>query len=165
VATRPERRPRDQDRRGGGTMPPCFLLRDWYESGKSDHRDQAFILPYLSNPVSPFHGEPLHPDHITFRLGGHPNPIDLVDRARVFQRIARRYGNESSIHVGFGRVLLNSASACFRRCCPLTRSATEVPDLKKGDKLKKGTTPIKKGMSSAVIGLIPNGPKLVPYVV
>jgi hypothetical protein len=40
-------------------MPPCFLLRDWYESGKSDHRDQAFILPYLSNPVSPFHGEPL----------------------------------------------------------------------------------------------------------
>src|SRR5262249_11198952 len=22
---------------GGGTMPPCILLRDWYESGKSIH--------------------------------------------------------------------------------------------------------------------------------
>ena len=40
-------------------MPPCLSLRDWYESGKSSHSDQAYRLPYLSTPVSPFHAEPL----------------------------------------------------------------------------------------------------------
>ena len=59
VATRPERHVGTKDLTVGGTMLACFLLRDWYESGKSDHRainrspDRCF-----SNPVSPFHGEP-----------------------------------------------------------------------------------------------------------
>lgn len=45
-------------------MPPCLYLRDWYESGKSVHSDQAYRLPYLPTPVSPFHAEPLHiPDY------------------------------------------------------------------------------------------------------
>jgi hypothetical protein len=42
-------------------MPPCLSLRDWYESGKSSHSDQAYRLPYLTTPVSPFRAEPLHP--------------------------------------------------------------------------------------------------------
>jgi hypothetical protein len=42
-------------------MPPCLYLRDWYESGKSSHSDQAYRLPYLPTLVSPFHAEPLHP--------------------------------------------------------------------------------------------------------
>ena len=41
-------------------MPPCLYLRDWYESGKSSHSDQAYRLPYLPTLVSPFHPEPLH---------------------------------------------------------------------------------------------------------
>ena len=40
-------------------MPPCLSLRDWYESGKSSHSDQAYRLPYLPTLVSPFHAEPL----------------------------------------------------------------------------------------------------------
>jgi hypothetical protein len=40
-------------------MPPCLYLRDWYESGKSLYSDQAYRLPYLLTPVSPFHAEPL----------------------------------------------------------------------------------------------------------
>ena len=36
-------------------MPPCLYLRDWYESGKSLHSDQAYRLPYLPTLVSPFH--------------------------------------------------------------------------------------------------------------
>lgn len=39
------------------------ILRDWYKSGKSDdlgRSKQVFCTPYLPNPVSPFHGEPLH---------------------------------------------------------------------------------------------------------
>ena len=43
-------------------MPPCLSLRDWYESGKSLYSDQAYRLPYLPTPVSPFHAEPLHVD-------------------------------------------------------------------------------------------------------
>ena len=60
MATRPECRPRDQDRRRAARCRPVFPFRDWYESGKSMPSDQAYSLPYLSTPVSPFHAEPLH---------------------------------------------------------------------------------------------------------
>jgi len=45
---------------GGGTMPPCLSLRDWYERGKSSYTGHLFRTIYLPTPVSPFHAEPLH---------------------------------------------------------------------------------------------------------
>ena len=49
-------------------MPPCLYLRDWYESGKSSHSDQAYRLPYLPTLVSPFHPEPLQYRLPTFSI-------------------------------------------------------------------------------------------------
>jgi len=46
-------------------MPPCLRLRDWYESGKSDHSDQTFSTPHPSTTVSPFHAEPLQALELT----------------------------------------------------------------------------------------------------
>ena len=40
-------------------MPPCFSLRDWYESDKSCPTGRKFSTIYLPTPVSPFHPEPL----------------------------------------------------------------------------------------------------------
>ena len=40
-------------------MPPCFPFRDWREGDKSSQPQQTYSLPYLSTPVSPFHGEPV----------------------------------------------------------------------------------------------------------
>ena len=45
---------------GAARCRPVFPLRDWHEGGKSTVSDQACSLPYLPNPVSPFHGEPVH---------------------------------------------------------------------------------------------------------
>jgi hypothetical protein len=54
-------------------MPPCLYLRDWYESGKSSHSDQAYRLPYLPTLVSPFHPEPLQSAFLfRFRLSRTP---------------------------------------------------------------------------------------------
>src|SRR5262245_40671744 len=60
VATRPERRPRGQDRSGAARGRPVFPLRDWHEGGKSAPSVPMCTLPYLPTPVSPFHAEPLH---------------------------------------------------------------------------------------------------------
>ena len=63
VATRPERRPRDQDRRGGGTMPPFFSFGI---GTKAVNRTIAIIRSLFlifRRPVSPFHGEPLQELH------------------------------------------------------------------------------------------------------
>ena len=65
MATRPERRPRGQDRKGAARCRPVFPFRDWHEGGKSMPSDQMFSLPYLPTPVSPFHAEPLHSNSAT----------------------------------------------------------------------------------------------------
>jgi hypothetical protein len=44
---------------GGGTMPPCLTLRDWYECSKSGHPVRKITTTYRVTPVSPFHIEPL----------------------------------------------------------------------------------------------------------
>ena len=62
MATRPERRPRGQDRRGAARCRPVFPLRDWHEGGKSTPSVPVCTLPYLPTPVSPFHAEPLQRD-------------------------------------------------------------------------------------------------------
>jgi hypothetical protein len=31
-------------------MPPCLALRDWYESGKSDHCDKRSVLLIFRPP-------------------------------------------------------------------------------------------------------------------
>ena len=59
MATRPERRPRDQVRRRRQEAA-LISLRNWYKCGKFDHCIRAFITIYLATPVSPFHAEPLH---------------------------------------------------------------------------------------------------------
>jgi hypothetical protein len=58
VATRPERRPRGQDRRGAAGCRPVFPLRDWHRGDKSTLPVRACTLPYLPTPVAPFHAEP-----------------------------------------------------------------------------------------------------------
>src|SRR5512135_851371 len=59
VATRPERRPRDQDRRGAARCRPIFPFGI---GTKAVNRSFVSVrtLPYLTTPVSPFHAEPLH---------------------------------------------------------------------------------------------------------
>src|SRR5512142_1304919 len=61
VATRPERRPRDQDRRGAARCRPIFPFGI---GTKAVNRSFVSVrtLPYLTTPVSPFHAEPLHRD-------------------------------------------------------------------------------------------------------
>ena len=47
--------------KGAARCRPVFPLRDWYESGKSILCSLVYFTPYLTTPVSPFHGEPVHP--------------------------------------------------------------------------------------------------------
>ncbi len=60
MATRPERRPRDQDRRGAARCRPVFPFGI---GTKAANRSLMIVrsLPYLTTPVSPFHAEPLQP--------------------------------------------------------------------------------------------------------
>ena len=67
MATRPECRPRGQDRRGAARCRPICPLRDWHERGKSRASDQTYTLPYLPTPLSPFHAEPLQEGILGFR--------------------------------------------------------------------------------------------------
>ena len=58
-ATRPERRPRDQDRRGRHDAALSFPFGIGTKSGKSILCSPVQLTPYLTTPVSPFHGEPV----------------------------------------------------------------------------------------------------------
>ena len=58
MATRPERRPGGQDRRGAARGRPVFPLRDWHRRGKSTRPVLVCSPPYLPTPVSPSHAEP-----------------------------------------------------------------------------------------------------------
>ena len=76
MATRPERRPRGQDRRGAARCRPVFPLRDWHEGGKSTQSVPVYTLPYLPTPVSPFHAEPSHLDTGRVRKKGWQQTVD-----------------------------------------------------------------------------------------
>ena len=60
MATRPERRPRDQDRRGAARCRPVFPFGIGTKAANRPYVIATFSSPYLTTPVSPFHAEPLH---------------------------------------------------------------------------------------------------------
>jgi hypothetical protein len=110
-------------------MPPCFLLRDWYESGKSNRRDQTFTLPYLSNPVSPFHGEPLHDEGFSF--GGSMlciPPSSCVSTAAPTNTKTARWGipGERLLSVSYFFTILFSF---FRQLIARIWAASFLPEL------------------------------------
>ena len=79
MATRPERRPRDQDRRRAARCRPVFPFGIGTKAAKSTSFGQKFSPRYLTTPVCPFHAEPLHLCHniccliqSTFELGIEP---------------------------------------------------------------------------------------------
>ena len=59
MATRPERRPGGQDRRGAARCRPVFPFGIGIKR-QIDPICSSVTLPYLPTPVSPFHAEPLH---------------------------------------------------------------------------------------------------------
>jgi hypothetical protein len=93
VATRPERRPRDQDRRGAARCRPVFSFGIGTKAVNRTMWDQVFTPPYLSNPVSPFHGEPLqirsmspgYPAKARFSLARRlsRSPVKGLSRSRI----------------------------------------------------------------------------------